>query len=246
MSAGMNIRKRSEPTTSLDPRPSSEWAGILKAGVQAQRLVPGAVCVGGKAAVLYAGHRVSLGTDHLVPCLRESFAEVRAWLETQPDWKTARVNPPVLILGSIGGVEVGFRQLKRSLPIETQVVPTEAGPLVVPTLDEMIGMKAFLCYDRNATRDYLDFAALSECASPQAVLKALLKLDTRYGSLQSNSVGLEVAKALCAATPFDLDELELPLYKGLGEKWHRWEATRTICHHFGVLLGEALVKGEQQ
>ena len=241
----MKNQKSGEPAGFPAPARAAEWTGILQAGVQAQRLVPGAVCVGGTAAALYAGHRVSQDTDHLLPGLRDTFADVRARLEAQPDWKTARVNPPVLILGSIGGVEVGFRQLKRSLPIETQTVQTAAGPLVVPTLDEMLGMKAFLAYDRNATRDYLDFAALSECASPEAVLQALLKLDTRYGSLQTASVGLEVAKALCAAAPFDLDETELPHYKGLHEKWHRWETTRAISHRFGVLLGEALVKGEQ-
>ncbi len=234
--------KNQKPDESAPAR-AAEWACILKAGVQAQRLVPGAVCVGGTAAALYAGHRVSQDTDHLLPALRDHFEDVRARLEAQPEWKTARVNPPVLILGSIGGVEVGFRQLKRSLPIETQTMQTEAGPLVVPTLDEMLGMKAFLAYDRNATRDYLDFAALTECAAPPAVLDALLKLDARYGALQTASVGLEVAKALCAAAPFDLDESELPHYKGLTEKWHHWETTRTICHRFGALLGEALVQG---
>mgnify|MGYP007080472276 CR=1 FL=1 len=235
--------KPSESAASLAHARAVEWAGILRAGVQAQRLVPGAVCVGGTAAALYAGHRVSLDTDHLLTELRDHFEDVRARLEAQPGWKTARVNPPVLILGSIGGVEVGFRQLKRSLPLETQTWLTEAGPLVVPTLDEMLGMKAFLAYDRNATRDYLDFAALTECASPPTVLDALLKLDARYGALQTASVGLEVAKALCAAAPFDLDESELPRYKELTEKWHRWETTRTICQRFGVLLGEALVQG---
>ncbi len=238
MSAGMKNSKAGESVSKM-----AGWAGILKAGVHAQRLVPGAVCVGGTAAALYAGHRVSQDTDHLLPALRDHFEEVRARLEAQPEWKTARVSPPVLILGSIGGVEVGFRQLKRSVPIETQTLPTEAGPLVVPTLDEMLGMKAFLAYDRNATRDYLDFAALTECATPQAVQAALLKLDSRYGTLQTASVRLEVAKALCAAAPFDLDESELPRYKGLTKKWHRWETTRAICQRFGVLLGEALVHG---
>lgn len=240
MSADKKAQKTGESAT---PVRSSAWTGVLQAGVQAQCLVPGAVCVGGTAAALYAGHRLSQDTDHGMPPLRDHFEEVRARLETQPEWKTARVNPPVIILGSMGGVEVGFRQLKRSLPIETQTVQTEAGALVVPTLDEMLGMKAFLAYDRNATRDYLDFAALTECASPPAVLGSLLKLDARYGSLQTASVGLEVAKALCAAAPFDLEEMELPRYKGLHEKWHCWETTRTICHRFGVLLGEALVQG---
>ena len=120
---------------------------------------------------------------------------------------------------------------------------TEAGSLVIPTLDEMICMKAFLAYDRNATRDYLDFAALSECAAPETVIASLCKLDARYGELQTASAGLEVAKALCAAAPFDLNESELPRYKGLAEKWHRWETTRGICQRFGVLLGGALVQG---
>ena len=222
---------------------SVEWTSILQAGVQAQRLVPGAICVGGTAAALYAGHRISHDTDHLVSALRDHFEEVRAQLENQPDWKTARVSPPVLILGSIGNIEVGFRQLKRTLPVETQVVQTEAGPLVVPTLDEMICMKAFLAYDRNVTRDYLDFAALTECASAEATLESLLQLDPRYGGLQTASVALEVAKALSAAAPYDLNEADLPHYKGLAGKWHRWEATRDICQRFGVLLGDALIQG---
>jgi hypothetical protein len=243
MSAEMKKHKPDEPGPTGGVTRSAEWSAILKAGVQAQRLVPGAICVGGTAAALYAGHRISHDTDHVLSTLRDRFQEVRAQLETRPEWKTARVNPPVLILGSIENVEVGFRQLKRTQLIETQIVQTEAGPLTVPTLDEMICMKAFLAYDRNATRDYLDFAALSECASQDVVLSSLLKLDARYGELQTASVGLEVAKTLCAAAPFDLNESELPRYKGITEKWRRWETTRAICHRFGVLLGEALVRG---
>jgi len=217
------------------------WRGILKAGVHAQRLVPGAVCVGGTAAALYAEHRISHDTDHVLTTLRDCFQEVRAALESRPERKTARVSPPVLILGSLENVEVGFRQLRRSHPIETQMTQTEAGPLTVPTLDEMICMKAFLAYDRNATRDYLDFAALSECSSEDFVVNSLLKLDERYGELQTASVGLETAKRLCAAAPYDLNELELTRYKGLKEKWTRWETTRELCQKFGALLGEALV-----
>lgn len=238
----MNKQKSGEASPHDSPKRLAEWAGILRAGVQAQRLVPGSVCVGGTAAALYAGHRISLDTDHLMLALRDHFDDVRSHLEAQPEWKTARVSPPVLILGSIGNVEVGFRQLKRSEPVETQTMQTESGPLVVPTLDEMICMKAFLAYNRNATRDYLDFAALSECASEESVLRSLAKLDARYGALQSASVGLEVAKALCAAAPFDLNEAELPNYKGLTEKWHRWENTRSICQRFGIRLGGMLVQ----
>jgi len=113
-------------------------------------------------------------------------------------------------------------------------------------LDEVLCMKAFLAYNRGATRDFLDFAALSECASEPAVLDSLLKLDKRYAEVQTSSVALGVAKALSAAAPFDLNEAELTQYKGLVKKWHKWEATRSICHRYGVLLGEALVgRGEK-
>ena len=228
--------------TSPEARAVGLWREVLKAGVEAQRLVPGAVCVGGTAAALYAEHRHSHDTDHLLSTLRSEFDAIRSALESEPEWKTARVQPPVLILGSIGGVEVGFRQLKRSLPVETRCIETPEGPLVVPTLDELICMKAFLAYDRNVTRDYLDFAALTECLSEAEVVASLLKLDVRYGTLQTASVGLEVAKALSAGAPYDLNEAELPRYKGLTTKWHRWDATRDICQRFGALLGEALIR----
>ncbi len=225
------------------PATGAEWGGILRAGVQAQRLVPGAICVGGTAAALYAGHRISYDTDHVLPTLKTNFEEVRAHLEAQPEWKTARIRPPVLILGSINQVEVGFRQMRRKTMIETQVMETEAGSLTVPTLEEMLCMKAFLAYERNTTRDFLDFAALTECASPDAVISSLNRLDSRYGELQTVSVGLEVAKALSAPSPFDLDESELPRYKGVSGRWQHWETTRTLCQRFGALLGENLIRG---
>ena len=95
---------------------------------------------------------------------------------------------------------------------------------------------------RRVTRDFLDFAALSDQMLEREVVDSLLKLDMRYGELQTALVGLEVAKALSAAAPFDLNEAELPAYKGLAPKWHNWEATRGICHRFGVALGESLLK----
>lgn len=221
------------------------WRRILKAGVEAQRLIQGSICVGGTAAALYAKHRISLDTDHLVPELRYKFDDVRETLEANKEWKTARVQPPVLILGSLGGVEVGFRQLKRSSPVETTTLQTSEGPLVVPTLDELICMKAYLAYVRNATRDYLDFAALSQCASERAVLDSLLALDPRYGELQTASVALEVAKALSACFPFDLEPAELAHYKALDPKWHSWEATQTICRHLGGRLATILITGPE-
>lgn len=235
--------KRSEPG-GHKAQASDLWSRILKAGVHAQRLIPEAICVGGTASALYAAHRISLDTDHVLSGLREHFDQVRATLEADPEWKTARVQPPVLILGSFGGIQVGFRQLKRRVPVETSRIQTREGALVVPTLDELICMKAFLAYSRNATRDFIDLAALSGCSTEPKVVESLLKLDSRYGDTQTVSVGLEVAKALSACAPYDLNEAELANYKGLKPKWHAWAETRRIAQRLGEQLAASLILKE--
>ncbi len=225
----------------LSPAEQKEWNEIIAAGIRAQSLIEGSIAVGGTAAALYAGHRISRDTDHLLMSLRNNFDEVLEKLGESPEWKLARTKKPVLILGSINDVEVGFRQSRRTKPIETTVIKTDYGNLTVPTLDELIGMKAYLAYSRNATRDYLDFAALSECAAESEVLESLLKLDERYGELQTASVGLEVAKTLTESEPFDLDEIDLSKYKTLATEWQNWNKVQAVCRHFGLLLGKKLI-----
>lgn len=227
----------------LSDSDKEEWHRVLAAGVEAQRLVPGAIAVGGTAAVLYAGHRLSQDTDHLVVGLKEHFDEILAQLEAATGWTTARTSRPVLILGSLDGVEVGYREPRRRTPIQTTAVQTPFGALIIPTLEEMIGIKAFLAYMRNALRDYLDFAALTTCTTEDTVLGALLALDDLYRGLQSSSVCLEVAKSLAAARPYDLEETDLSRYKGLDPAWHDWSRTENLCRRFGVLLGERLTDG---
>jgi hypothetical protein len=220
----------------------SQWRGILAAAVEAQRLVPGAIAVGGTAAALHAHHRLSLDSDHLLPALRTSFDDVLHTLEQAPSWRTARVQPPVLILGRINNVQVGFRQARHSGEIESATIQTSSGPLRVPTLDEMIGMKAYMAYARNATRDYLDLAALASCTDEKGVVAALLKSDARYGHLQTSSVALEIAKRLSDPRPYDLSDLRLDDYKALAPQWQSWPAVAQSCRHLGRLLGEHLIR----
>lgn len=225
----------------LSSAEQKEWNEIIIAGIKAQELIKGSIAVGGTATALYAGHRISRDTDHLLMSLKENFDAVLEKLSQSPEWKLARTKKPVLILGSINDVEVGFRQSRRTKPIDTTAIETFFGKLVVPTLDELIGMKAYLAYSRNATRDYLDFAALSECVGQDEVLASLLKLDDRYGELQTASVSLEVAKTLAKAEPFDLEEMDLSNYKALVSEWQDWRKIEKICRRFGVLLGERLI-----
>ena len=135
---------------------------VLEAAVRLQELVPDAVLVGGTAAALRAGHRVSFDDDHVVADLRHRFDQVLTDLEETDGWITARVQRPVLILGRLDGVETGIRNLIRSRPVECEEVPVGNQVLRVPTLPEITRIKAWLCLMRNATRDYLDFAALTD------------------------------------------------------------------------------------
>lgn len=220
---------------------SHEWGRVLRAGVKAQRLVLGCVAVGGTAAALYARHRVSQDTNHLLSDLSDRFDEIRESLEASPGWKTARVNVRQVILGSIDGVPVGYRQMLRSLPLTTASVATPEGHLVVPSLDELMGMKAYLAYSRGATRDFLDFAALASLVDDDSVVAALLRSNDRYGALQTDSVALEIAKVLAEPQPYDLDSIDLGAYKRIQPPWHNWSITEAACAKFGILLAERLL-----
>ena len=231
-----------KPSHRESPSPA-DWQSVLRAGVEAQRLVPGAVAVGGTAAALYAHHRLSIDTDHLLSDLTERFAEICEVLDATRGWKTARLHAPKLILGSLDGVPVGFRQMIRMAPVATAKIDTPAGALVVPTLDELLGMKAYLAYSRGATRDFLDFAALSSCLDDNAVMASLLRSDERYGALQTDSVALEIAKSLAEPHPYDLDAIDLSSYKGIQHPWESWSHCETICKRWGLRFAEMLLKG---
>ena len=58
-------------------------------------------------------------------------------------------------------------------------IEAEGARLAVPTKGEMFRIKAVLVLKRNATRDYLDLAALSTTLGDDGVKEALAKFD-RY------------------------------------------------------------------
>lgn len=87
------------------------------------------------------------------PCLGDSrarFDDVLAELESVAGWKTARVQRPVQILGSLDGIETGVRQLIRREPLETEVIDVGGAPLTVPT--RAGGRTCKLPYHRNRRR----------------------------------------------------------------------------------------------
>ena len=137
-----------------------EWEQVLSSAAHLQRILPETVLVGGTAAAVYAEHRLSIDADHVLTDLRQRFDQVLAELESVAGWKTARVNRPVQILGSLDGIETGVRQLIRDEPLETFQIEYLGEKITIPTEAEILRIKGVLILKRNATRDYLDFVAL--------------------------------------------------------------------------------------
>ncbi|HEV7668429.1 MAG TPA: hypothetical protein VGS22_07890 [Thermoanaerobaculia bacterium] len=196
-----------------------DWERLLAAERHLQALVPEAILVGGTAAALHAGHRVSLDGDHVVADLGGRFDQVLADLESAAGWKTARVRRPVLILGSLDGILTGIRQLRRVRPLETE----EVAGLRVPTLAEMARIKAWLLVTRVTTRDYLDTVVLFERLGDEGTRRALHDLDEIYPQPNGASVLAEVVERLGAAEPVDAGQIELAGYRNLVSPWNDWQ-----------------------
>ncbi len=223
------------------------WDAVLAAAARLQQLVPETVLVGGTAAAVHAGHRVSFDDDHVLADLRVRFDDVLEHLERQEGWVTARVNRPVLILGSLDGIETGIRQLIRTRPLEVEEVEGPGGPVRVPTLDEMLRIKAWLVLRRNATRDYLDVVALSERVGSEAAAKVALGLDEYYEDqlgAGGRRVATQLARQLAEPAPYDLSDLDLRTYRRLDERWRDWGAVASACGSLASRMLGALSRAD--
>ncbi len=208
------------------------WNDVIAAGVRLQELLPDAVLVGGTASAAHASHRVSFDDDHVLIDLRERFDDVLEHLEYSDGWVTARVNRPVLILGSLDGIETGIRQLIRRRPLEVEVLETSAGPLRVPTIDEMLRIKAWLMLRRNTTRDYLDVVALADRLGVEAAARVCVGIDAFYEDQQGSGgerVATQLVKQLAEPAPYDLSDVDLGTYRQLARRWRDWREVESAC-----------------
>ena len=206
-----------------------EWEQLLSAAAHLQDILPGATLVRGTAVAIFAQHRLSRDADHVLPDLRDKFDDVLAQLESVAGWRTARVKRPVLILGSLDGIETGVRQMIRDQPLDTQEVSIGGVRIVVPTEEELLRIKAVLILKRNATRDYLDFAALSERIGTDRVKEALARLDQLYPQTSGESAIQQLQVQLANPMPYDLENTDLTEYRKLHPKWHDWTRVKEIC-----------------
>ncbi len=216
---------------------------VLEAAARLQELVPDAVLVGGSAAALYAGHRDSDDHDHVVADLADRFDAVLEAVESQDGWVTNRVIPGKIILGELGGIETGIRQLIRRTPLELATFSLPSGHvLTAPTPEETLRVKAFLIVRRNQTRDYLDVAAMTDRYGIGRAATALAHIDAYYADQRGtgDGVGAQLARQLADPRPKDTSTTrELHHYKNLASRWHDWRAVVEVCRALAV----AMVRG---
>ncbi|WP_193771066.1 hypothetical protein [Candidatus Magnetaquicoccus inordinatus] len=207
------------------------WEEVLKSLCHLQSVLPDAVLVGGTASALYAGHRFSFDHDHIVSDLKERFDSVLTELESVAGWETARVKRPVLILGSLDGVETGVRQLRRAQPLETTMMRVGKYDVILPTLPETLRIKAFLCLERNATRDYLDLSALAAHIGMESAAEALWSMDELYPQKGNDPwiVRTQLVVQLAAPQPYDLESVDLAEYKGVQPPFIHWSYVSEVC-----------------
>lgn len=204
---------------------------VLDKAAQLQAVVPGAVLVGGSAAALHAHHRESLDNDHVIADLEQRFDAILENLEALGDWSLVKAQPGKIILGELGGIETGVRQLLRRRPLETTEVEVKGRSLVIPTAAEILRVKAWLALNRNQTRDYLDIAALAAKIGLDRAAAVLSHIDDYYADInrRPEAVATQLARQLADPRPRDtMVTRQLASYKSLEERWHDWTAVTGV------------------
>jgi hypothetical protein len=218
-------------------------ADVLESAARLQEVVPDAVLVGGSAAAWHAGHRDSFDHDHVLPDLADRFDLVLDAIEATEGWVTNRLVPGKLILGELGDIEAGVRQMIRRRPLEVEELVLASGKaLRVPTVEETLRVKGFLVVRRNQTRDFLDVAALATHMGIARAARVLASIDAYYQDQrgEGDGVATQLARQLADPSPRDSRTTkELDRYKRLDARWHDWRAVADACRAVADAMLEA-------
>ena len=213
-----------------------EWERLLSSAAHLQRILPDAVLVGGTAVATHVHHRLSYDADHVLNDLRGHFDEILEQLESVAGWQTARIRRPVLILGSLDGIETGVRQLIRETPLETTTISIGKETVTVPSATEMLRIKAILILKRNTTRDYLDFIAMANSLGDAKALEALSQFDKLYPQPNGESAFQQLQIQLSNPLPYDLDDVDLTEYKNLIPELQDLKHIKSLCGNLALKM----------
>ncbi len=164
-------------------------------------------------------------------------------VEATDGWVTNRASPGKIILGDLGGIESGVRQLVRKVPLEVVEVELPSGHrLRVPTADEILRIKGYLVVRRNQTRGYLDVVALSDRCGIRhaaAVLRDIDRFCADQRAPGALGVATQLAQQLADPRPADRRTVEqLDRYKALDPRWADWGRVVRACRELAVEMAQ--------
>jgi hypothetical protein len=218
-----------------------DWETLLAHAAILQTKIPGAVLVGGTAAALHARHRLSVDHDHVIKDLDKNYDAAIAALESIVGWHTKRRVKGKMVLGQINHIDAGLRNQRRSKPLETTTIERRGGRKIeLPTVEEMLRIKAYLIVERNATRDYLDVAALSHHLGLSKSSRALDRMNELYSEFAGEGGDMlsTLVVKLSNPDPYDLTTVDLSEYKGIVAPWNNWRAVAAQCRSLALALLE--------
>jgi len=141
----------------------------------------------------------------------------------------------------LDGILTGIRQLRRTVPLETEIV----SGLRVPTLAEMARIKAWLLVTRNTLRDYLDATVLFERLGEEQAVQALRPFDQIYRQSTGASPLAELSERLAAAMPKDRAEIDLKHYRGLKPPWDDWQYVAVCGRRWATLVASLALEEKE-
>lgn len=215
---------------------------LYQSAAKLQQVAPDAVMVGGSAAVFYASHRISFDHDHVIENLQGRYDAVLEAVMGLDGWSTnpRASKPPMTIMESLDGYQVGLRNLRRKTPLEVQELLLPNGDtLRIPTIEEVLRTKAFLIVQRNQVRDFLDVAAVSTQMGISSACHTLLQIDSFYTEFTGTdgSVLSELVCMLAEPDPADSRNKDaLSQYKGAVAGWDSWDRVEATCKELAACL----------
>jgi len=100
---------------------------------------------------------------------------------------------------------------------------------------------------RNATRDFIDFAALAERvredAGDNGIVKALIPIDRLYPQPNGESALRQLAKQLANPLPHDLGDGDLSQYTIVDSRWSSWSEVASLSMRIAVDIETAHLRG---
>lgn len=221
----------------------SDFKKIVATGAEMQKHLPwlDLVAVGGTAVALHAQHRISYDVDFVTRNLKPQYENILSKITEWSEWKTNRLQYPVLILGEAHDVRLGVRQQIREKPFQT-ITKSE---LRIPSLEECFKIKAFLVGKRSATRDFVDVCALLDKIPEDVAFRLLDEMDEEFPTADSLSNTAKFASAV-RNLPNDLLETPLHKFKGLRHPYTEWDYIEERLKRLSLLFLEKRLSKEKQ